>query len=241
MTLGNNKKERDKNTLHIGHRDRVRRRFVNEGIASFDDHIALEMLLYYSIPQKDTNELAHELLNHFGSLAGVFDASVESLESVKGVGRNTAVLIKLIPAMYSKYLESKCPKEKIILDSSEKSGEYFVSQLLCYANEVLVASFLDSQLCVKNTVVVSEGTSSKLAIPYRKIVNYALNYNTPNIIIAHNHPSGIAAPSTDDIDAVRQLNQTLNKLNLKLRDSIIVAGNNYYSMAEHSKFRHLFV
>ena len=226
--------------IHKGHRERVKERFVKEGIKSFEDHEALEMLLYYAVPQRDTNELSHRLLNEFGSLAGVFDASVESLQSVSGVGKNTAVLIKLIPAMYSKYLESNIACEKLTLESAEQSGGFFVSKLMPYSHEVLMAAFLDSKLSVRHTVVISEGTSTKTELSFRKIISTALNLNTPNIIIAHNHPSGVAAPSANDIEAVRQLSRMLSKLDLHLKDSIIVAGENYFSMAGKAKFSYLF-
>ena len=226
--------------MHKGHRERVKDRFIKDGISSFQDHEALELLLYYAVPQKDTNELAHSLINEFGSLSGVFDASVESLCNVKGVGEHTAVLIKLIPSMYSKYLESSINGGKTVLNTSELSGKFFISKLTPYTNEVLFAAFLDSKLCVKQTAVISEGSSTRTEVSYRKIINCALNYNTPNIIIAHNHPSGVAAPSANDIEAVRQLIRTLSKLDLKLVDSIIVTNDNYYSMASKSKFAYLF-
>lgn len=230
----------NKNNIHKGHRQRVKERFINEGIASFEDHVALEMLLFYALPQKDTNDLAHNLINEFGSLAGVFDASIDSLKNVNGIGDNAAVLIKLIPAMYSKYLESKFGQDKVYLKSVEESGKYFVSKLMTYSNEVLIASFLDSKLCVKKTMVINEGTSNKTDISYRKIINCAINYNTPNVIIAHNHPSGVAAPSAQDIEAVRQLVKMLSSLDISLKDSIIVAGDNYYSMASKARYSYLF-
>lgn len=233
-------KETNSKNIHAGHRYRVRQRFIKQGLSSFEDHQALELLLFYAFAQKDTNALAHALIDEFGSLHGVFDASVESLQKVKGVGENTAVLIKLIPEMYAKYLNSKAQENKLILDSPKVSGEYFVSILLNKTNENLVAAFLDNSLRVKKTEIISEGGISKTDVYLRKIVNSALGCNATRIVIAHNHPSGVAAPSAADIDAVRQMVKMFDKLELQLCDSIIVAGQNYFSMADHKKFAYLF-
>lgn len=225
---------------HAGHRDRVRDRFINEGIESFEDHVALEMLLYYAVPQKDTNELAHDLINEFGSLAGVFEASPTSLQSVKGVGKNAAVLIKLMPALYSKYQSSKIETSKLILNDPDKTGKYFANKLLCYAHEVSMAAFLDNKLAVKHAIILNEGTESHTDVSLRKVISTAINLNTPNIIIAHNHPSGVAAPSRQDVEVVRAIIKTFKKLDLVLCDSIVTSGENYYSMAAHSKFSYMF-
>ena len=112
---------------HTGHRARVRARFLREGLDAFEDHNALELLLFYAVPQRDTNELAHKLINAFGSLSAVFDAPVQSLMQVGGISENTAVLIKLIPAMYGKYARSKQNPDTLFLKSAEAAGAYFTS------------------------------------------------------------------------------------------------------------------
>ena len=89
--------------LHDGHRNRLKNRFLNEGLTNFEDHNVLELLLFYSIPRSDTNEIAHELLNKFGSLHGVFEAGMEDLMSVNGISRHSAVLIKMIPELFVVY------------------------------------------------------------------------------------------------------------------------------------------
>lgn len=225
---------------HAGHRDRVKSRFEKEGLSGFEDHVALEMLLFYAIPQRDTNNTAHDLINEFGSLSGVFEASVESLERVKGVGRNAAILIKLIPEMYSKYQLDKAKNSSLILDSAEKVGKYFVSKYIGLTHEVLMAVCLDNKCRVKKSFVVSEGSIGSTDVNLRKIAGMAINVNASSVIIAHNHPAGVAAPSSGDVEAVRVIVNTLRKLDIVLCDSIIVAGENYYSMADHQKFAHLF-
>src|SRR5690554_7825953 len=94
--------------MHTGHRDRVKNRFLNEGLDSFDQHQVLELLLFYSIPYKDTNELAHELINRYGSLAAILEADPFELQKVKGVGKNTAVLLSLLPQLCRKIGRASC-------------------------------------------------------------------------------------------------------------------------------------
>lgn len=234
-----NKQSKD-NNIHAGHRQRIKTKFIESGLSPFEDHQALELLLFYALPQKDTNELAHSLINEFGSLAGVFEASAEALQRVNGVGENTACLIKLIPEMYSRYLKSKAENAGVELKTAKEACDYFYSLLMNRQEEVLAAAFLDSRLCIKRTVIISEGGLTNTDVSLRKIVNKALDLKTPNIMLAHNHPSGVAAPSANDIEAVRVIAKTLRTLELHLCDSIIVAGENSFSMAGSKKLSYLF-
>lgn len=232
--------DENKKHSHQGHRDRMRNRFEAKGLTAFEDHEALEMLLFYAIPQRDTNQLAHDLIDEFGSLAGVFDAPVSALENVKGIGRNAAVLIKLIPEIYAKYQYSKSRADDCALDSIEKAGSFFVSRFSGYNREVVIVCCLDNRLRVKKTFVVSEGDISSAEIDIKKIVSCVVNTNSTSVIIAHNHPAGVAAPSGKDIEAVRAMSNTLHKLNIRFVDSVIVSGDDYYSMATKGKYTYLF-
>jgi DNA repair protein RadC len=114
-----------KDPVHAGHRERFKRRFINEGLSGFSDHEALELLLYYSIPQKDTNVLAHRLIDEFGSLDAVFDAPVDALMNVNGVGVNTAILLKLVHPIYGKSVESRNTQSKTVIDNIESATSFF--------------------------------------------------------------------------------------------------------------------
>lgn len=228
------------NNPHIGHRARVRKRFQNEGLTVFEDHNILELLLFYSIPQADTNDIAHSLINEFGSLSAVFDAPLESLTNVKGIGENSAVLIKLMSELFARYEQDKLKIKSVIINSSEKAGEYFVSKFIGETVEKLYALFLDNKCKILKVLEVSEGSINFTDLNIRKIVGGAINSNSASIIIAHNHPLGVAAPSASDIDATRNLILTLKKLDIKVNDHIIVAGKDYFSMALNNKFKHLF-
>lgn len=226
--------------LHSGHRSRVKDRFEQNGMRDFQDHQVLEMLLFYAIPQRDTNDLAHILIDEFGSLAGVFDAPLESLEAMKGMGKNSAILIKMIPEIYSKYLENKNLNRKLVLNTPTAVTKYFASKFIGYQHEVLMAAFIDNQCRHKKTIIVSEGGQSSTEINIRKIASTAMNLNATSVIIAHNHPQGVAAPSASDVESVREMKKIFKKLDLLLVDSIIISDDSAYSMANHGKFAYLF-
>lgn len=226
---------------HSGHRMRMRERFESDGASAFQDHELLEMLLFYALPQRNTNDLAHNLIDEFGSLAGVFDAPLSALENVKGIGKNAAVLIKFIPELYSRYSLSKNLLNNYQLDTTEKMGKYFVSQFAPYKDrEVAIVSCLDNQLRVKKTFVISEGNLKKTAIDIKKIISCAVNTNSTSIILAHNHPAGVAAPSGQDVEVMRTVANMLYKLDIKFLDSFIVAGDDYHSMATKGRYKYLF-
>lgn len=231
---------KNKQHSHAGHRNRVRNRYEAKGITAFEDHEALEMLLFYAIPQKDTNQLAHNLIEEFGSLAGVFDAPVAALENFKGMGRNAAILLKLMPDIYTKYQASKVKVDNSALDTVEKVGAFYVSQFSGYDHEVVIVTSLDNRLRAKKTFVISEGDAGSAQIDMKKIVSCVVNTNATSVIIAHNHPAGVAAPSGKDIETMRVIANTLHKLNIRFIDSIIVSGNDYYSMANKGRYTYLF-
>ncbi len=226
--------------LHSGHRNRVKEQFAKSGMRDFQDHQVLEMLLFYAIPQRDTNDLAHMLIDEFGSLAGVFDAPLESLEAVKGMGKNSATLIKMVPEIYSKYLDSKNINRKLVLSDPESVTKYFASKFIGYQHEVMMAAFVDNQCRHKKTIIVSEGGQSSTDVNIRKIAATAMNLNATSVIIAHNYPQGVAAPSGADIEAVRVIKKIFKPLDLTLLDSLIISDDSAYSMANHNKFAYLF-
>lgn len=234
------KKEEKTEGIHSGHRDRMKKRFLADGVEVFEDHQILEMLLFYSVPRRDTNELAHKLIAEFGSLAGVFDASADELIKINGVGENTAALIKLIPQIYSRYLLSRLNAPELTLTSGASAGEYFKALLMHKQTETLVAAFLDVNLVLKKTAVISKGDITSTQLNLSRLVSIAVNCGAVNIIIGHNHPSGLAVPSRGDVEAVSETAKTLEKLGVKLCDSIIVAGDEYFSMAQSKKFKYLF-
>lgn len=232
--------EEKKKHAHFGHRERLKNRFLTEGLDGFEEHNALELMLFYAVPQMDTNNLAHDLIAEFGSLSGVLDAPYDALKQVKGVGDNTATLIKLMPALFKRYAESKAKTAKLVVDSPKTAGEFFVSKYVGVTNEVCMALFTDNACKVKKCAVISEGSLNKTDLDMRKVAQLAFNLNATGIILAHNHPNGVAAPSAADIEATRHIISALRMFELRVNDHIIVSGGDYFSMADSHKFKDMF-
>ncbi len=226
---------------HSGHRARVKARFLKEGLDAFEDHNALELLLFYAIPQRDTNELAHKLISAFGSFSAVFDAPVESLMQVGGIKENTAILIKLIPALYGKYAQSKQGAETVFLKSAQAAGEYLVPQFAGQSAERFLAVCMNHKCKVLKTAVISDGMINSTALRSRKLIEAVIHTGATHVIVAHNHPEGVAAPSMQDVDATRYLFSTLKAVGVKLNDHFIVAGEEWFSMATSKKFKSMFL
>ena len=155
---------------HEGHRQRLKNRFLQEGLENFEKHNVLEILLFYAIPQRDTNDIAHELLNTFGSLKGVFEADYTELLKVKGVKENTATLIKLIPEIAREYMFEEISEERVF-DTAEKIGKYFVRKYIGEVNEVVYLMLLDNGFKLLDVCRIHEGSVNSANISPRKIMN----------------------------------------------------------------------
>ena len=215
--------------LHDGHRQRLIQRFLEEDLDNFEPHNVLELLLFYAIPRKDTNELAHVLMDTFGSLKGVFDAPYEELIKVTGIGPNTAALLKLVPSLTRTYYSSDA--RSIILDTSEKSGEYFLPYYIGQTEEVVRLACLDAGGKVISNQILHRGSANAAEVNIRKIVNIALRNNAMGVILAHNHPGGLPLPSEEDVATTKSIRDALMPMGILLMDHIIVAGQDYVSMA----------
>ena len=215
--------------LHDGHRQRLIQRFLEEDLDNFEPHNVLELLLFYAIPRKDTNELAHVLIDTFGSLKGVFDAPYEELIKVTGIGPNTAALLKLVPSLTRTYYSSDA--RSVILDTSEKSGEYFLPYYIGQTEEVVRLACLDAGGKVISNQILHRGSANAAEVNMRKIVNIALRNNAMGVILAHNHPGGLPLPSEEDVATTKSIREALMPMGILLMDHIIVAGQDYVSMA----------
>lgn len=222
--------------LHKGHRERVKARYINSGLESFEDHQVLELILFYCYPMVDTNEKAHKMINEFGTLTNLLDANPQDIEKRCKVSTNVAVLISLIPPLTKRYLTSKWGK-KIILDSSSKVGKYAVSLFAEKKNEAFYLICLDSQRKLNFAPLISEGTIDEAHIYPRQIVEQALKYQAASVVITHNHPSGLLIASKADIEATKKIIIALETINIEVLDHIIVAGEEYMSFAEKKMLR----
>lgn len=216
---------------HSGHRKRIKSRFLKEGLDGFEMHNVLELLLFFGIPRVDTNELAHALLDRFGSFARVLDAPVEELRGVKGMTDSAATLLKLFPGVARLYLDEKSVSGEP-LDTPEKLGEFLVPKFLGRTVETIFLLSLDSVLRPLGWDKLDEGTTKTSSLEVRQIYSKASQYNASRVVLAHNHPQGIAKPSNSDIIVTRGLQKGLRLLDIELVDHIIVADGEFYSIAK---------
>ncbi len=216
----------DNKNIHEGHRVRLKNKFLQNGFEGFDPHNILELLLFYSIPRKDTNEIAHDLLNHFGSLKNVFNAEFEDLLTVKGISENSATLIKMIPKIAQEYM-TDCLKEGVLFDTADKIGKFFVNKYLGEKNEIVYAMLLSNNFELISVEKIHEGTVNSANIPSRKIVDAVIKHHASMVVLAHNHPNGNVCPSVEDMNTTAELMSLLESLEIKLIEHFIIAGNEY--------------
>lgn len=223
-------------SIHDGHRQRMKERFLSEGLDNFSDIQVLELLLFYAVPRQDTNPIAHALLDRFGTLAQVLETPVSELEKVKGVGHNAAVLLSLSPELGRRYQVSKMMHTKI-LTSVEECGKYLVPRFFGRRNETVFILCLDAKCKVLGCVEVGEGSVNSAGVPIRRIVETALAYNATTVILAHNHPSGLALPSGEDVQTTHRVAAALNAVEISLADHIVVADDDFVSIVQSGYYR----
>ncbi len=219
----------NKENMHGGHRQRLKNRFLEEGLEHFNDHQVLELLLFYCIPRQDTNPIAHALLDRFGSLPQIMEAPPSELKKVEGMGESSATFLSLLNAFCRYYQISRKSSAKI-LNTLNECGRYLSAFLYGRRNETVYLLCLDAKgkvLCCKE---VGEGSVNSAAVPIRRIVEMALSANATTAILAHNHPSGFAVPSTEDQLTTRQLAAALSAVDITLADHMIMADHEFISM-----------
>lgn len=217
--------------IHKGHRERLKQRFLEQGLDDFTDIQALELLLFFSVPRQDTNPIAHGLLRRFGSLSQVLEATPEELQKVPGVGANSAVLLSLVP-QFARFYQVDCAQRVQCLTTLDACGEYLVPYFFGRSKETVFLLCLDAKCKVLCCKEVGEGSVNSASVSIRKIVETALNSNATTVILAHNHPSGVALPSEEDVQTTRRAAAALQAVEIVLADHIVVADGDYVSMAQ---------
>lgn len=178
--------------IHDGHRDKMRRRFLSGGLEPFADHEALELLLYYAIPRRDTNPIAHALMERYGSLSAVLSAPPEDLEKVEGIGRSAAVLIKLVPRLYQKARLADAAQETV-LNSSERAGAYLIERFSGETHEVVYLLCLDRKGKLLSCKRMGEGGIASAGLDIRKLLETALLTSASAVILSLTIPACAAA------------------------------------------------
>ncbi len=222
------------NTAHAGHRTRLRSKLLSSQFDYLCQHELLELLTFFSIPRRDTNELAHAILNYYGNnFSAVFEASPGELKKIPGVGENTAALITLVRCIIRE-LEKEKLKEIQILTTTEEIGQFAIRLLTGHRNEVFYAIFLNNSNKVLAYTKITEGSVNEITVEPRKIVEEALKFpKTKQVILVHNHPSGNMAPSGADMDTTRLITRALNTVDIRVRDHVVVSGSQFYSFLEN--------
>ncbi len=214
--------------IHSGHRQRLRCRLHSTDIETMEDYQILEYLLTYSIPRKDTNELAHILINEFGNLKNVIDADSEYLLKIKGVGENTATFLTSLPKIFKKYTMLSNANIHIINNPST-AIEYCKNILQFLSYEELYAIFIDASSYILKCVKISSGTKYATNVNIRKILETALQLNASAVLISHNHPSNNPEPSKEDNMFTETITRSLMLNGVHVLDHIIVTADGYYS------------
>jgi len=225
--------------VHQDHRKRVRQRFIEAGLTSFPPHNVLELLLFYSIARQDTNETAHRLVDHFGSLPGVMDASFEELCKVKGVGEQSAVLITFVSQLAKRYYAEQAAEKKTF-ESATALHQFTLSLFVGMQTEAAFMLCLNNANQLLHCSKVSLGTKHAVSLDNRTLLETAFRHNATKIVLAHNHPSGLASPSKNDINRTETASKLFNGVQIQLLDHLIVAGGECFSMANHPKFSRIF-
>ncbi len=222
--------------IHDGHRQRLKDRFRKEGLDGFHEVQVLELLLFYCVPRQDTNPIAHALLERFGTLSQVLEAPVEELEKVKGMGANAATFLHLVLQTGRFYQVNRTMQSKV-LTTIDQCGAYLCPFFVGRRNETVFLLCLDAKCKVLCCKEIGEGSVNSAGVPIRRIVETALAANASTVVLAHNHPSGVALPSQEDVATTRRLALALDAVEISLIDHIIVADDDFVSLAQSGYFR----
>lgn len=225
------KKSSLKKGLHDEHRKRVKEKFRETGLTGFYEHNVLELLLFYSIPRRDTNEIAHELINEFGSFAEVLDAPIDELTKIDGVGLESATFIKLIPELCRYYMANRV-KDKRLIDSTDAAIEILSSYYLSITEEKFVIMYLDGKSCLIKCKEFSQGNKNMVFTDFRTLIKEAISLGADGIIISHCHANGFANPSANDKEMTEAFYKACKTFNIHLCDHIIFNENNVCAMSK---------
>lgn len=225
--------------IHAGHRERVRESVLKNGFEQLEDHRLLELLLFYSIPREDTNEIAHRLLNEFGSFTEIIKATPKKLTEVQGVGKNSAIQLAAIGELFKRVIE-----EGVVKRTPYRTIEELValvrSQYLNEKNEKMLFMCFDSAMRLKKIESFTEGDSVRTSTELKTALSKILENDPFFVIMAHNHPEGPALPSNADVTSTSTVSTTLRTLGINLADHIIINRTAYFSMRNDSRYKNLF-
>ncbi len=211
--------------VHSGHRARVKERFLRDGLEGFEKHNILELLLFYSIPQRDTNPIAHALINRFGSLRGVFDASVEELCEVDGVSEHTATLIKLVPSVWA--MAASEVDTSVRYDSLTKIGKLLVKRYAGITVETVFLVLMDNSWHIIDIVNLGEGSVNQVRLDTRRMIELCIRKKASMVVLSHNHPNGRLIPSSEDLITTEELARTFRSIHVEFLEHLLIADGKF--------------
>lgn len=217
-----------------GHRERLRQRYLESGFAGFSDREKLEYFLCLCIPRKDVKPLADTLLKKYKTISKVIDQSIDELKTVKGIGESSAINIAALRDFFGVYFSDLSKNKAETITKMSALVDMLRASIGHKANEVLFAIFLNAKNEVLNTKELGEGTVSQASAFPRKIVEEALKQKATSIILAHNHPGGVAEPSEHDESITAGIQKALALVDITLQDHIILSNNEYYSFKRNN-------
>ena len=219
---------------HSGHRQRMHDRVQANGLDSLAPHEALEYILYFTNARKDTNGIAHALIERFGDFAGVLEASEEELCRVEGVGPSTARLLHLLPEISRYYGRSRVSGTRRIEDPRQMA-DYLMAKFAWADYERAMLVSLDTRRRVRSAVWLREGEADHVSLSVKEIVAAALRGGTDRVLLCHNHPNGSAFPSAEDLHATGEITRALGLVHIRLLDHIILTDTEFFSMRDENR------
>ncbi len=214
--------------IHTGHRQRLKQRALSFGLESMPEHEVLEWLLTYTIPYKDVNPLAHQLIEQFGSYAGVLEAGYDQLKSISGVGHETAAFLSLLPEAYRTYLSSR-NVGTIVLNNVYECINYFKTFIISKDVEQLYIFCLDGKYQLKKTIKVLKGKENHVEIPLKEFTEKIAGEKYVYALLMHTHTGSNVKPTEADVTATLRFMTICQSMGMKLHDHIIMNENKYYS------------
>lgn len=215
---------------YLGHRERLRRRFLLGGGRDMPDYELLELLLTIAIPRRDVKPLAKELIRKFGSFAEVVNAPLEELMLVKGVKENTAAVLRIVRecSVRSSWQSLKGMDAPVISDF-DAMVDYCRSAMAYQTVEEFRIIFLNSKLYVIGEEIQQRGTVDQVAIHPREVIKSAMMHGASAMILVHNHPSGIVTPSKADMEITKRIKEAAESVSIRLFDHLIISKSSVYS------------
>ncbi len=224
---------------HEGHRKRLRELYEKNGLRNFEGHNVLELLLFYCIPRKDTNEIAHALINRFGSFSEVLDAPVHELQKVNDVGYNTALFLNMIGDIQRYYQKDKANQK--VVSGHDAIVDHVFNSLSTLTEEQVMLVCVDNKMNMICSEIICEGSVNSASLSTRAVISSALAHNAVGVILAHNHPRGYALPSREDLHTTKIINEALKSISVALVDHIICTPTEKNSLASCEQLEYLFM